>query len=314
MPWFRRLFAFRSARPAPPSVARPRRARPQLEALEARDVPTYIVADFPGYGVYRHDDNQYSSDYGWQGLTSTHASRLAVNTSGDVVGEFPGYGVWVYNNNPYSNQRGWQQLTRSEASIVSIAGNGSWSIAAEFQGYGVWTISPGGRWQQLVNVDASYVGINSSGDVMGAFPGHGVWYHPNYGSWQQIAGVDASQLSFSETYAVGVFNGYGTYRWSWNSGRWSQLTTILARTVSVDASGDVVGDYGSYGVWYYHDSPPIGSSSNWQGLGATGATAVGATPTGAAASFGNGVFYYDFTYEKWIQLMSTSTDWIAIEE
>jgi hypothetical protein len=278
--------------------------------LEARDVPTYIVADFPGYGAYRYCDNQYSGDYGWQRLTSTHASRLAVNVNGDVVGSFPGYGTFVYGD--YS--RSWQQLTRAEASIVSIAGNGSWTVALEFQGYGVWVDSPGSRLQQLVNVDASFVGTDSAGNVLGEFPGHGVWYHPNYGNWQQIAGVDASQLSFSEGFAVGVFHGYGTYRWDTNSGRWGQLTSIEARMVAVDASGDVVGDWGSYGVWYYHASPPIGSSSNWQNLSATNAGAVGASPVGAAVATNSGVYFYDFTYEKWMQLMTTNTDWMAIEE
>src|SRR5947209_3494755 len=83
------------ARPAPP-------VRLRLEALEGRDVPSYLAAEFPGQGVWRYAP----TDGSWRQLTANNASQVAADAAGEVVAAFPGQGVWLCDP-AYQ----WHQLT-----------------------------------------------------------------------------------------------------------------------------------------------------------------------------------------------------------
>ena len=118
-------------------------ARPTLEVLEDRDVPSTLAAEFPGHGVW-----SYASGT-WQQLTTNNASQVAADAGGDVVAEFPGQGVWLFSGGT------WQQITANNASGLAIGystgindykepfGYRMISVVAEFPGQGLWsTASP----------------------------------------------------------------------------------------------------------------------------------------------------------------------------
>ena len=63
-------------------------ARPVLEALEDRSVPTFLAAAFPGQGVWGYND-------GWRQLTAANASLVAADPYGHAIAEIPGQGVWL---------------------------------------------------------------------------------------------------------------------------------------------------------------------------------------------------------------------------
>jgi hypothetical protein len=190
----------------------------------------YVVAEFPGQGLWLYDNFTLSNPPGgysshtenWQQLTANNAATEAVATNGQVVAEFPGQGVWIYSNITGGGSQ-WQQLTPSDASSLAVSGGlyGPATVVAEFPGYGVWRIQEMGGWVQLTAANAATVGINDSGDVVGTFTGSGVW-------------------TYSDT-------GAGGYNPGWNC-----LTAADAALVSIDASGNVHGQFGVDGIWYDH--------------------------------------------------------------
>ncbi len=210
---------------------------------------TYVVAEFPGQGLWRYQDDNYSLDpfQGWQQLTANNASTEAISPNGDVVAEFPGQGVWLYGGAT------WKQLTASDATSVAInAPESPWVsttppmtgvsvIAAAFPGYGVWRMPYGGGWVQLTAADAASVGVGRNGDVVGEFSGHGVW-------------------SFTDS-AAAVAAG-------WHAG-WNQLTAADAALVGIDSAGNVYGQFPGWGVWY-------DQVYSWQQLTANNASSFGA--------------------------------------
>jgi hypothetical protein len=186
----------------------------------------YVVAQFPGYGVWRFQLDQHTNfNSGWQQLTASNASTLAMDDVGNVVAEFPGWGVWLYG-------AGWQQLTAADASSLSLGTSqeiaylpyphpvtGPTYVAAAFVGQGVWRLQVGGGWQQLTAASAATVSINVHGDVVGEFAGSGIW-------------------SYSDAGAGG-----------YNPG-WIHLTAADAAMVGIDAAGNVYGQFPGWGVWY----------------------------------------------------------------
>jgi hypothetical protein len=289
-----------------------RRVQLRLEALEQRDMPSYMVMDVPSQGVYRYDSNEYGNDTGW--LTSSHASLLAVDTSGDVVGSFPGLGVYVYNNN--SSHHGWSQLSSAQASLVAIGGGGRglYNVVAMFPGSGVYQIDEGGQWQFLTGAKASFLFIDSGGDVAGEFPGMGVWYHESFGNWKQLTPVDATLLSYSEGWIAGYFPGRGVYRELVNQSGWQGLTSTEPTTLFIDHTGDIVGDWQGQ-LWLYNDTPPIGSSSHWDYTRAPAATQAGMVTAEVGAYFqGNGIWLYDTATAQWRQVLTFNVDYFAFEQ
>ena len=129
-------------------------ARPSLEALEDRDVPSTLAAEFPGHGVW-----SYASGT-WTQLTAADASQVAADSHGDVVGEFPGQGVWLFKDGA------WQQINGHDVASLAIAysflgtpASGTYTniyVAAEFPGYGVCRYTDFTRTDPDVNANYHY--------------------------------------------------------------------------------------------------------------------------------------------------------------
>jgi hypothetical protein len=253
----------------------------------------FLVGQFNGSGVWR-----YSAQHGWQLLSSTSASSVAVGGHGDVVGEFPGQGVWRYEDGTgwqqlastnasqlamdlggdvvaefpgqgvwrYKEVSGWQQLTSTDASLVSIAGNGV--VAAEFAGQGVWRYKDDVGWQQLTTQNAAALGVDGHGDVFGEFAGAGVWRYTDLGGWKQLNGTDATALAVNDYGDLAAeFAGQGEWRYQDGAG-WQQLTANNASQVALDTFGDVFGEFPGGGVWRY--KPGAG----WQQLSTNDAASL----------------------------------------
>jgi hypothetical protein len=277
-------------RRASPAVA----ARPRLEELEGRDVPTYLAAEFPGYGVWRCQDGG-----AWQQLTNADATQVAADSRGDVVGEFPGHGVWLYGSGV------WRQINYADASGLAIdcdiASDHrlSWFtvtiyVAETFAGHGVWLFHDqttidrnsgailgyiAGVVNELTPSSASALAVNYQGNVLAEFPGYGVWYCQNAGTvWQQWSPSNANSLAMNSSYIVAAFPDYGVWRAQPGFQGWQQLTSSDATAVSVNGGGDVTAAFAGYGVWSYLESAnaaAAGWSLGWHQLTPADAYAVG---------------------------------------
>jgi hypothetical protein len=290
-------------------------ARPTLEALESRDVPSYLAAEFPGQGVWLYN----SAGGTWTQLTAANASQVATDSRGEVVGEFPGQGVWLYNHD-YLNQ--WQQLTANNAASLALgysyyydnaySASTATFVVAEFPGQGLWEFfsknidySFSSGWVQLTANNAATEAVDGNGHVVADFPGQGVWFYGTSssnggtGGWQQLTAADATCLAIGS--AIGTptgpssvpdvvaaaFAGYGVSRLTvdvpGHAGGWAQLTASTATAVNINTSGDVVAEFPGWGVWSYTDSSAAaqaGWGSGWNHLTAADATLVGIDANG----------------------------------
>jgi hypothetical protein len=309
-------------------------ARPALEALEGRDVPSYLAAEFPGQGVWRYE----SAAGAWTQLTTNNASQVAADTNGDVVAAFPGQGVWLC-----TRDTAWRQLTAANAASLDVAyspyGEGSdWAtgviaVVAEFPGQGLWRFSKpmyktgqdwslasfGGGWIQLTANDATTEAVDQNGNVAAAFRGAGVWlFQEFYGPgqrgqtpWQQLTAADASGLALRAVmggppiFLAAEFPGHGVWRYQlnvWNSAAsgWQQLTASDAATVGIDQFGDVVAEFPGWGVWSFLDSAAAvaaGWHAGWNQLTAADAALVGIDTAGNAyGQFPGWGVWYDQAY------------------
>jgi hypothetical protein len=299
---FKNLYTqLRGDRPRP---ATPVAFRPTLVSLEDRSVPSTVVADFAGQGLYTYNPSLHSwhlingndpsamavdpftgnvaatfpgvgtalwrsSTNSWQLLTPAGASILSVPWGGqEVVGEFPGYGVWAFHPNS-----GWTHLAPADASSLAtdIVGN----VVGEFPHYGVWYFTAAtATWSQITPSDASQVIFAADGFVIGEFPGYGVWGDHDGGSWTQLNTADASALAGAGNggMAAATFTGYGTYAYGVTSGAWSLLNTASnygLATDGADFAGIFEGDYGL--VTSYFGA----GTGTWQDFDLSGASLLG---------------------------------------
>ena len=198
-------------------------------------------------------------------------------------------------------------------------------VAAEFPGQGLWHFHlssinyapPGGGWEQLTANNASSEAVDPNGYVVAEFPGQGVWFYTTpgtwqgVGGWQQLTAADASGLavngidfgfaSAKTSMVAAAFSGHGVWRIPIlnpaGPGAWQQLTASDASTVSVNASGDVVGEFPGWGVWAYLDSKnaaSLGWGTGWNHLTAADASLVGIDDTANIYGqyfYGWGVWY-----------------------
>jgi hypothetical protein len=276
-----------------------------VEALEDRLVPSYMVMDVPGKGVYLLDTAPYVNDSRW--LTSSHASKLAVDASGDVVGNFPGLGLYAYSNAPGSN-RGWHQLSPWQASAIAIAGAGSaYNVAASFQGHGTYENTSYSSMKQLTTVVASIVAIDSTGNVLGEFPGHGVNYHPEFGNWQQVTSWDANALSFAGGWAAFSFTGKGVYRGVVSQGSYTRITTTAQDNLFIDPNGDVLMSINNRPMQIYW------GNNHWQQL-TTGTYWAGMTSGEVGGYFSTGVWTYNTSTGQWNRVLSVTADAFAFQQ
>jgi hypothetical protein len=246
--------------------------RPGLENLEDRTVPSTVVADFPGQGLYAYNTvTQY-----WHHINGYDASAMAVDSStGNVVATFPGFGTALWK----SNINGWQLLTGADASILSIASAGK-QIVGEFPGYGVWDFRTNTGWVQLTGADASSLATDDVRNVVGAFPGHGVWFFTALtNTWTQITAAEASQVVFCDVgFVMGEFPGHGVWT-SHYGASWHQETTVDATALGGSSNGGMaVGSYYGYGTYAYNvntDAWYLISTSPNYGIATDGADFAG---------------------------------------
>jgi hypothetical protein len=220
--------------------------------------PTYTAAAFPGQGLWRK-----ASDGGWVELTAANAEQVDADANGDVVAEFAGQGVWRY-----TDATGWQQLTAANASLLAMSGKGI--VVAGFAGSGVWRYEDGRGWQLLTLANASQLGVDLYGNVVGEFAGDGVWRYDDFHGWQQLTGADASLVAIGDNgvvtganasqlsvdavgNVVGEYSGVGVWRYEDTQG-WIQLTPVDAGGVAGGAIGDVIASFNGYGLWLYDDA------------------------------------------------------------
>jgi hypothetical protein len=287
-------------------------ARPRLEELEGRDVPSYLAAEFPGYGVWRVHDGT------WQQLTPSDATHVAADSTGDVVGEFPGHGIWLYRNSA------WQQINTADCASLALGYSSELThydgthisvyVAAQFPGGGLWLFSDftiiGGvagdrhsaAWMQLTPSNASAEAVDANGHVVAEFPGYGVWFNAGgAGGWQQLTPSDACSLAIGSTlygydWVVAAFPGYGVWRAVPGFQSWQQLTPSDATAVDINAGGDVTAAFAGSGIWSYLESgaaTAAGWNAGWNQLTPADAYAVGIDNNGNVygAFHGWGVWY-----------------------
>jgi hypothetical protein len=292
--------------------------RPSLEALEGRDVPSFLAAEFPGQGVWRYDSTAGT----WQQLTAANASQVAADAVGDVVAAFPGQGVWLC-----SPDNAWQQLTAANAASLDVAfcrfgdvngiASGVIGVVADFPGQGLWRTTQGtyrdsqgwhvwfvGKWIQLTANDAATEAIDQKGNVAAAFGGAGVWRFQDSTGWQQLTAADASALALravvdGPSSLAAEFPGHGVWRFRDGTG-WQQLTASDAATLGIDQYGDVVAAFPGWGVWSYTDSAAAaiaGWGTGWNQLTAADALLVGIDAAGNVyGQFEGWGVWYDQVY------------------
>ncbi len=233
----------------------------QLTSLFASDVAVDahgdVVAELPGYGVWRYEDAT-----GWKRLTPIDASQVSIAGDGIVAAELPGYGVWRFEDST-----SWRRLTPIDASQLAIADNGI--VAVELPGYGVWRFEDAAGWQRLTIFNASQVAVDANGDVAADIAGNGVLRYENAGGWQQLLAADASRISMAGNGIVAVTVPGGGVRRFEDATGWEQLSTDPASQVAVDANGDVAADLNGVGVWLFQDGLSWGqlTSANAQDIG-----------------------------------------------
>jgi hypothetical protein len=295
--------------------------RPRLEALESRDVPSFLAAEFPGQGVWRYD----SSNGSWQQMTAANASLVAADSAGNVVAQIPGQGVWLYS---YGT---WQQITANNAVALDLANYSvsTWGqpydtviVAAAFPGQGLWRYTsnrqgsspPTVTWTELTAADAAVVAVDGNAAVAAEFRGHGVWHFADRSGWQQLAAADASSLAIGATlnltsWVVATFPGQGVWRIQVEVQGWQLLTASDAATVGINQNGDVVGEFPGWGVWSYSDAGAGGYNPGWIHLTAADAVMVGIDAAGNVyGQFpGWGVWYDRFGYWQYITPSNASS-------
>jgi hypothetical protein len=271
--------------------ARPNNVRLEVTPLEDRTVPSTLVAEFAGQGVWRKEYHQP-----WQQLTSANATIVACSSDGNVVAEFKNMGansgVWRFED-----KTGWEHLTTStNATILDINDYGL--VVGEFQGYGVWRFSESRGWQHLTGADASLLGIDRLGSVVGEFV-NGVWLYTDVqGSWQHLTPAHASALEIAgNDWVVAEFQGYGVYRW--HGFFQPPLTHLDAISVSIDDNGYVAASFQGYGqldgVWRY--------ILNWERRSYVPASKIfissASVPGEMVGLFSSGIWEYDPLPMQW---------------
>src|SRR5947209_4890436 len=88
--------------------------RPEVEYLEGRCLPSSVVADFAGQGLFR-----YTEGSGWALLSTADPEQVVVAANGDVFGDFGSAGLWRFDNRfGY-----WGQLSTMNPELIAAAGN-----------------------------------------------------------------------------------------------------------------------------------------------------------------------------------------------
>jgi hypothetical protein len=285
MTWFTRLF--RPARPRRTSKP-PARARLGVEALEAREVPTFLLAQLSS-GLWRYNDNHYDGATGWKNLLGSQyaVAKSDIASNGDVAATINGYGTYLYRNST-----GWQRLTSTVASTVAIGSGYSYDyVAASFPSLGTYRYdTTTGKWSQLTSAAAARLDVDMYGDLAASFAQYGTYrYSESRHSWQQLSQYAASAIAIAGPgYVAFAVPGQGTYR---NDGTTRQLTNWVATSLDINSSGNVACTFqshqGTY-LWEQYSSP------QWHMVSAMSPSLVSLdSGNKVGAATGAGVFFFN---------------------
>jgi hypothetical protein len=272
---------------------------PRFEVLEDRTVPSTVVADFAGHGLWRYDTVQRQ----FQSLGTPDASALAVSKLGPaVVAVFPHYGTYEW-----TQHQGWHRITPVEATHVAVAGPGN-IVAADFPGYGIYVGDGNNSWKQLTTARSSILDVDAAGDVVGEFPGYGVWFNEaSSHAWKNLTHYDATQTLFVSTGTVVVdVRGYGLNEYTDYNGAWQRLTPVDAVSVS-GIDGYLTASFAGYGTYSL-------SGGQWTRIKTGAGTLIGAGSAFAACVFpGQGTWFYDYGTDQWMRFSDAEAYLLGME-
>jgi hypothetical protein len=107
----------------------------------------------------------------------------------------------------------------------------------------------------LTAADAAFISLNENGDLAAAFRGHGVWrYKAN--TFQEILPFAAQQVLIDDTgNVVGDFGTNGLWRYT-NAVGWgsSPLSRSDADIIAIDPAGDAVAGFPGLGLFLYDNT------------------------------------------------------------
>jgi hypothetical protein len=198
----------------------------------------------------------------------------------------------------YTDASGWLQLTPSAATYVGVDSSGD--VAAEFPGYGVWRYTNAAGWKQINGVDVTQLATDHAGDVVAAFPGYGVGEYSVAAGWRMLTASQASLLAVNDQgTVVGEFPGYGVWQYQPASG-WKQINGVDVNLLGINALGVVVANFAGYGVGEYQ---PAGG---WRLLNGTQASALAVDDQGDVAAEFHGVGVGEYTATGAWRLLTAS--------
>jgi hypothetical protein len=276
-------------RPVPSAAVR---VRPSLDVLEDRTVPSTVVVDFPGQGLFRYDTIWQN----WQLINGQDPTAMSVDsTTGDVVASFSGVGTALWT--PCT---GWSMLTGAEAQLLSMSGSDQ-NIVGEFPGWGVWEFHPTTGWMNLTRCDAYDLVTDAAGNVAGEFSGYGVWYYnAKCNTWGQLTPVDASQVVMADVgYVVGEFPNAGVWA-NYAGGGWWQMNSADAISLAGAGTGGLVAasfaGAGTYSYYIYSEA-----CDPWYQITPCTADTVVTDGSDFACEFqGCGAWLYDAASAQWV--------------
>src|SRR5262245_48815997 len=250
-------------RPRPNAARRAPRARPRLLSLEDRTVPSPVVANMAGLGVWRFLDST-----GWVQLSIFDADQVDIDPNGNVVGDFGSAGLWRFRNGV------WLQISTANANAIATNGNASGAnfVVASFLGGGVWRLTDSAGWQQLTSFDANLVDVDRNANVAVNIPTFGVWRFRNSFGWQQMTFLDANALAMDgNSLLVVSIPTRGVQRFS-DATNWQVLSNATAVSVDVNTSFTVIASFaGGAGTWVFQ--------TNWTRITPFSANQVSLTDT-----------------------------------
>ena len=232
-----------------------------------------IIGDFGSLGIWWYDIT-----------TSVWTQITTANPEWIIVGDFDGgideelcidFGNSVYIYDPTSDT--WVRISYNNPHFglsVDETGDGDDEIIFDFDALGLWLYEPTGNvwtregsanaasgFQGLVNyLDDSATDIYFDYDALGCwfrFGGWGAFHRDSYsnpGTIMAAASLDATFSGFQVICNFGVFGGL----WAWggmDAPRFQKITNNIPEAMTrVHFSGDVedelVGDFGSQGLWF----------------------------------------------------------------
>jgi hypothetical protein len=233
-----------------------------------------------------------------------------------VVTDFHGTGIWISKNGG-----AYQNVLPFDAQHVAVDNEGE--VFAGFGANGTWyTPSDQNHWKELDTRNASWIGVDASGDLLADFTGSGLFWFSGTtlatsGASVRLTPADASIISMDHFTGnfVADFTGAGVWRcepYLLPGNPWQQLTLNgVARDASlvrIDGNNEVFADFPGLGLWEFTDS------LTWQKLNATDAAFMSIDERGNLVAQLNGQGVWRYEQGNWQQLSSGTASLLAIDQ